>query len=374
MQKKTVFIEVLDFIQAVAVVHALKKHFTKKLWIVVPHHHDRSFISEAMTRSQVLSAQETPEAVIVLRSGSEEHASYDRNPRYDIRSYLKKFCKSFDIPLVFIDVSPRIEDLVFFKEKLLVESSDRTVPHFIDLKYAWHQGLNSLLSDELLKAMSESLQSGKSVLFSYNRKKESSWKTCLECGNQAEQKEACERCGGVRFRRGAVTTLQIEKHLRTLFPAISIFRIEKGWDQVLPNTPCIILATRYFQDSVFLPKWSNRFGLIAELQADMGLQAGTYDAVEKILIRLYELWGMATRSRADFYVQTWDIDLMRKLFFSRDQVLEEELKMRRALHYPPFGVLVRKDGEEQCYSLLEFEQKKIEWKNLKDDIIIRVWH
>ncbi|MEK9131052.1 MAG: hypothetical protein AAB429_02970 [Patescibacteria group bacterium] len=361
------FIECLDFVQAAAIVEAIKKNIPGPHRVFVPTHHDAQFIDGSMTRVGILKLGGGHQTDIVVRSGAAEHASYDRNPRYDVRKMLKQ-------KIVFIDLCPRVADLVQFPSVLTISSDLRARPFIINMADQKKAGFSSLLTNPLLEAISEALQSQKSVLIYYNRKGVGTGVICRACAYQPrcqscgsvptvyDEQLVCHHCGtssamlthcpkclSNKLTSRGVGNQQVEKKLRQLFPGVDVARVEKGSKFVIANEakqslgqkPTIILATRYYLDAIFDPFDPPTFGLVADLCGDLGLSEPTYTATEQTLIRLMELRGVASRAKCQFIVQTWDAPMMSKMLNDHVGFLEEEKKTRQVASLPPFGTIYR---------------------------------
>ena len=364
------FIEVLDFVQAVALVEAIRKTIPGPHRVFVPHHHDAALIDGAMTRLAGLELN-TPSVVdIVVRSGIPEHASYDRNPRYDAREILALQHKETKRKLVFIDVAPRVVDLAAFETILQAPTELIEPPQIIDLVDQKKAGFTSLLTEPILAATTEALQSGKSVLLSLNRKGVSTGLRCKDCGFSPLCKScggsptvyedhmechrcgvsapiatSCAKCGSVKLTQRGVGNQQVKKRLQELFPGVEVVVVEKP-DKKSPapsrsRKQQVIIATRYYLDAVLNPLDPPSFGLVADVLGDIGLSDPAYTAGENVLHHLLELRGVAYRAKCPFLVQTWDKQLMDKMLLDPHGYLEEERALRKLVSLPPYGILYK---------------------------------
>lgn len=330
------FIEIFDLVQGAALAEGIRKSVPGITWVIVPHHHDALTVPEAMTRVDVLSSSEKPDTIVILRSGCAEHASYDRNPRYDVRDFAELAAEIYGTRVVYADVMPRVRELSL----ATIKSTERVPADVVDLRAESKSGnMVKLLSPKVLEAIDGALQSGKSVLLSYNRREQ-----------------------------------EVDRTLREQFANTPILHIEKGFEAERSDKPTILLATRYFTESIYEPLDPPNLGLIADLQADIGLHGGEYDAIEQSIIRLYELRGIATRLQVPFIVQTYDGALVQQIMQSPHVLLQSEREARKALNYPPFGVLLKVGDEEKRMTQEAFEQQKPSLKVLDDAIIIQVCH
>jgi len=276
-------------------------------------------------------------SIFVVRSGSDEHAQYDRNPRYDARDFAWRWHQATGATLAFFDVIPRVSDIVLLNSKLTTQNSqllaDTTV---LDLKEERQKTDTPILSDPLIEAMAMALQNKQKVILSYNLK---------------ESKE-------------------LGLMLAQRFPEAKIARVFKDSDRLKPVGPYgndklqfvkdadIILATQYYFENIFDPFRDRNIGLVAELNADLGLGEPFYTATENTLIRLLELSGIAFRQKCKFIVQTWSSSLIKQMLDDPWAILKAEDDVRQQFIYPPHGRIWRifSRGTDE----LQFIKEKIE--------------
>ncbi len=396
----TNFFEVTDLIQAVGSIDAyLRQNKNRQTLILVPHTHDADEVSQALasehavhlldsrtTRTRradtaaawraggiktmvatrvgaLLPACELG-AIFVLRPNSPEHRQYDRNPRYSATDLSLAWQKATGATLAFFDVVPTLETTEQFRTitRLPNDLLPKTRP--LNLKTEAETTDFILLSNPVLKATREALQKGQKVLFSYNRKGVAPRLVCKDCNYLAEcpkchgvstvweQELKCHRCGhlmpiplncpncnGTELTSRGIGNREIVRQLMKRFPTETIGVAEKG-TQFDPETE-IIVATQFYFENILDRLNPPQFGLVAELAADIGLSEPFYNAVEKTMVRLHELRGLAWRARANFMVQTWSPELISRIINEPKTTLDDEAQVRRHFSYPPFGSMWR---------------------------------
>src|SRR3989338_6015536 len=361
------FIQVTDMVQAAAIAHAMVKK-EPRTCVLVPHHHDARLIP-SVTRLGSLNIAPDTRQILVLRSGSPEHAQYDRNPRYDAREVGRKMARQLSCPIGYIDVCARATDLHLCEKVLELPTELRPEPIMVDLKHERGKDF-FLLSDTLVVAIQEALQNNKKVILSYNRKGLSRSLECRDCGwiaPSGSTAERCETCQGVRLASKGIGNQLLERELKKRFTDTPIVRIERGAKaEARVMGPAILLVTQYYFESVLNPLDASHIGLVADVRADLGLLDAWYTSVEQTLLKLCLLQGLAWRAKASFLLQTFDAPLTRRMMTSPLAFMKEELETRRTFDYPPFHALYRIDGKLQSETAIQLEQLK----QLDDRILI----
>lgn len=400
------FVETIDLAQAAAIVQASLSPLSKRgskggsvrqTLVLVPNTHDADLVARALSQYQptILDSRSTlPQrsdianswrngsiqllvatrigsllpakelgAIFILRSGVDEHAQYDRNPRYDAREAAYLAHQATHATLIMFGPIPRVQDLKRFKSKLELPSDLKPETVIIDLKTESQRSDLTLLNDQVIKAINKALQAGQKVLCSYNRKGSAPRLSCRDCQHLIgcvcggvptvyEQTLKCHRCdkeypipltcpkcNGTELTKRGVGNRAIEKRLRELFPENTIARIEKGSEPV--GEADIILATQHYFEMQVNPFALNQIGLMIELAADIGLSEPYYTATENTLQRILELQGLAWRAACPFIVQTWTHDLVSQMLNDPHEMLRAEADVHKHFNYPPFGTLWR---------------------------------
>ncbi len=357
------FIQSTDIVQSTAVIETWlrKNESNKQCLILLSHVHDADMIAAALSgidptmtvldsrstkpqRADIAKAWRKGEiktliatrigsvlpakdlgSIFVVRSGSDEHAQYDRNPRYDARDFAWHWHQATGATLAFFDVVPRVSDVVLLNSKPATQSpqllADTTV---LDLKEERQKTDTPILSDPLIKAMDMALQNKQKVILSFNLKE----------------------------------SQELGLMLAKRFPHAKISRIHKDIDKPESVDYDIMLATQYYFENIFDPFRDRNIGLVAELNVDLGLREPFYTATENTLIRLLELRGIAFRQRCKFIVQTWSSNLVKQMLDNPWTILKAEDDVRKQFAYPPHGRIWRvfSRGAEK----IEFVKEKIE--------------
>ena len=266
-------------------------------------------------------------SIFVVRSGSDEHAQYDRNPRYDARDFAWRWHQATGATLAFFDVIPRVTDLHRLNMQHVTcnmqHAPDTTV---LDLKEERQKTDTPILSEPLLEAMSMALQNKQKVILSYNLKE----------------------------------SQELGLMLAERFPEARIARVSKDGGSIKKSIDQadIILATQYYFENIFDPFRDRNIGLVAELNVDLGLREPFYTATENVLIRILELHGIAWRQQCPLIMQTYSCQLIKQMLSDPWAILKAEDDVRKQFAYPPHGRIWRvfSRGTDK----LQFVKEKIE--------------
>ncbi len=246
-----------------------------------------------------------------------------------------------------------------------------------------HKGgaAKSLLSPRLFQALEETLAKGRQAILFLNRRGESTFVLCPECGfayrcpycsvslvshNQGSilrchycnfslaLKERCPNCQGVKIRAFGAGCQQLERYVRRVFPQARVSRADsdvaakKGaLEAVLAD--CyerkldILVGTQLIAHGLDFPG----VDLVGVVAADTSLNFPDFRAGERTFQLLTQVAGRAGRVLpGQVIVQTYNPDHYAIRHASRHDYLgfyREEIKFRKELAYPPFCRLVKLD-------------------------------
>lgn len=169
---------------------------------------------------------------------------------------------------------------------------------------------------------------------------------CYRCGETAVLARQCPECRGVRFKpvgSGAQTVLSA---VRQACPHLGVARFDADLTRsqqalvaanVRAGRVAVVVATRFgwsLSDVASVP-------LVAAVSPDIALQLPDYRAAERTLQVMAEA---RAKAREQFIIQTlYPAHPVYQALGSGDLApfYDHELATRQALHYPPFGQLVR---------------------------------
>ncbi len=386
------FITMGDLLDMALLVRLLAKHRPGPILFLVPHRHDLHIAAELLagwnlTPTLCLSDMTEPQrndlacawqkgeiplllstrlgslflppdhlsAIVVGRSGIEEHAQYDRNPRYDARRLAQAWSKARACPLIFCDTLP-------LPPAANRRWSSRTEPEhlfdeMINLQDRVRFGDDPLLSEPLAIAINETLSQGKRILLVCNQKGLGArlecgqckfielcascgkplavYEThlfCVACKRTTPRPDICRKCRSNKVKMVRRGTGSLEKLLTARFPGIFVAVVEKNSTLSISKAR-IIVATSYYYENLYRPH-EDLFGLVALPCADQEVRLEK--SLPRASRRLLEYQAIAKRSRCPLIVQTWNPPLLHRLLHHGKTVLDDECQARKDLGQAPY--------------------------------------
>jgi primosomal protein N' (replication factor Y) len=250
--------------------------------------------------------------------------------------------------------------------------------HIVDRKDISHFKRNPNMSDELLSALSETLENKRQSLVYLNRRGSATYILCANCGWSARCPKCdiglvlhhdsdelrchqcgyrssvineCPECGHPEIRFRGAGTKRVEADLNRLFPEARIARFDsdsaKGgrlheqYDKLYNGAVDIIIGTQAVARSLDLPLLDT----VGVVSADSELLLPDFSASERAFQLLYQVIGRVGRTtgRGNVFIQTHDSNHPAIQFATRhdyEGFYEYELSHRQAFGYPPFSHLL----------------------------------
>ncbi|KKW29680.1 MAG: Primosomal protein [Candidatus Uhrbacteria bacterium GW2011_GWD2_52_7] len=322
-------------------------------------------------------------AVIVLEAGNDEHRNERRNPRYDARHAVKLLAAQHGAKLAMIDVLPRPEDVV--NQSATWNAWER--PELIDLTQRAEHGQIPLVSSTLEEKIKTALQSQKKVLLFMNRKGVAkrlqcgacghipfcgtcgNYPTvrvddlvCERCGAEMWLPKACPACGSPKIGMRGLGGARLEHDLTKVFPEATVARVEKGHPVTQAD---ILLVTEYFFSSVHEP-FTKRFGLVADIMADMGFVSSDFRSAENVARKIARLMALAADQQAPCVIQTFARVAVDPLLSPKAFILEE-CRERERYNLPPFSTIAHlREGETQHQVRIKPDDRTTELSKLNE--------
>ena len=178
---------------------------------------------------------------------------------------------------------------------------------------------------------------------------------CHYCGKEMPGPTVCPNCGSARLSFRGAGTERLEESLKNLFPAARIKRLDSDtatgkWesrdilDEFGKGKIDILLGTQMVAKGHHFPA----VGFVGVIGADVGLSLPDFRASERVLQLLTQAAGRAGRSSKKtvtglVMVQSFAPENPLFEYLLKDDYtgfLENELRIRRALKYPPFTNLI----------------------------------
>lgn len=284
--------------------------------------------------------------IFVVRSGHENLRQADRNPRYDARrtalAWMRQGGKA-----VFLDVSPRADDLHAFAEA--VRCPPPEPPRVIDMatREAW---VHPFVSPAAYEAVAHAMEDGGRVLLAFNRKGMARALVCRECGwsvplSGTTPPRFCDSCHSSDVDARGYGTRAIAKAFQGAFPAAKVAVCEKGEP---PGDARIVVATVHYLENVFDPFAPEAFAAVIDLDADAAFADRSFRTVERAVRTAAEWAAVARASRCPFLLQTLRPELFVRAFHDPLAAMAEELKARQDYGLEPCVRHITVDGQDRA--------------------------
>ncbi|MBQ3474246.1 primosomal protein N' [Candidatus Saccharibacteria bacterium] len=321
----------------------------------------------------------------------EEHDNayhQDNPPRYSTVRIASFVAKTLEIPLILGSATPAIEDFYLASShdslvKLETKAKEEaTTPEIkiVDFKDRDKFTKNRYISNDLIKAISDNLESGHQTLVFHNRRGSAPLTICEKCGEEVlcpncflpltlhadryvlhchtcdyseKVPTNCPKCGHPGMVHKGFGTKLLESELKKLFPKARIRRFDadnkKGeglgvlYDEVRAGDVDILVGTQIIVKGLDLPKLAT----VGIVQADAGLSLPDYMAEERTFQLLTQVMGRVGRghlSKAEVIIQTFRPEHKVIGYAMNEDYLgfyDYSIKKRKKSGFPPFRFIAR---------------------------------
>lgn len=249
----------------------------------------------------------------------------------------------------------------------------------VDMREELREGNRSMFSRSLHAAITTRLERGEQTVLLLNRRGYSTFVMCRSCGYvagcpecdisltyhqksnnlrchycgyAAQAPEVCPDCGSEHIRYFGTGTQRVEEELAKLFPGIRVIRMdvdtttEKGSHEKLlkqfrDKKGDVLLGTQMVAKGLDFPDVT----LVGVITADSALNLPDFRAAEKTFQLLTQVAGRAGRHQlpGEVVIQSYTPEHYSIIHASSHDYLsfvKDELKHRKALHYPPYCRLI----------------------------------
>ncbi|WP_422660490.1 primosomal protein N' [Paenibacillus sp. EC2-1] len=249
----------------------------------------------------------------------------------------------------------------------------------VDMREELKDGNRSMFSRPLHEAIAARLERGEQTVLLLNRRGHSTFVMCRSCGYVAgcpecdisltyhqksnnlrchycgyaeKSPEVCPECGSEHIRFFGTGTQRVEEELAKLFPGIRVIRMdvdtttEKGSHEKLlklfrDKKADVLLGTQMVAKGLDFPDVT----LVGVITADSALNLPDFRAAEKTFQLLTQVAGRAGRHQlpGEVVIQSYTPEHYSIIHASGHDYLtfvKDELKHRKALHYPPYCRLI----------------------------------
>ncbi len=337
---------------------------------------------------------------IVIDEEHESSYKQDDHLRYHAREVALKRAQFFKAAVVLGSATPSLESHCraaaggpYRLLKLTSRIDGRPLPkvRVVDMRKEFKDGRTGLFSRFLTACVDARLERGEQVLLFLNRRGYATVVSCLQCGEVLKCPNCdismtyhldgrvhchycghtlpvtvnCARCGGPCVRYFGAGTQKVEDEARRLFPGARILRMDsdstsrRGSHQEIFQTfvsggADILIGTQMVAKGLDMPGVT----LVGVINADVSLHMPDFRAAERTFQLLTQVAGRSGRgSRAgEVVVQTFNPEhysIACAASYDYESFYRREMKIRRALAYPPFVSLARLLFTHECEEEVE---------------------
>ena len=319
----------------------------------------------------------------------EEHTgSYkqESNPRYNAIMVAQERSKFHNCPLVLGSATPSLEafakagNKVYKLLTLTKRAGEAYLPkvHIIDMKKEVKEK-NFILSKLLQEKIKDRLDKKEQIMLLLNRRGYSSMFTCQNCGYvekcercdisltyhktsntlschycgfYKKKQNTCSKCGSHDIKDFGLGTEKLVEELHKIYKEARIIRMdtdttskkgshEKITKDFLDYKYDILVGTQMISKGLDFPKVT----LVGVINADMSLNISDFRSAERTYQLLSQVSGRAGRSNipGEVIIQTYNEDHYSIKYASIHDYLgfyKEEMKIRKALGYPPYYYII----------------------------------
>ena len=376
------------------------------------------------TRSAIF-APFCPDLIIIDEEQEPTYKS-DKSPRFNAKEIAKFFCKKYNSKLLLSSATPSVD--VFYSAKMgkkeLFELKKRygnsdlpdvqivsICKNFFDSK--------SVLSDELIDSIRNSIAMGKQSILLLDRRGYHTLARCFSCGESVMCKNCsttlnhhkidnqnklichycgyienvakkCKKCGKDKVFLVGVGTQNLEKEISDIIPESKCVRVdadttkskkeyEKIFKEFRDGKYNVMVGTRMVAKGLDF----ENINLVGIICADQSLTENGYKVFERTFSLISQAVGRSGRhdSHGQAIIQSYSIDnpiIQIAASQDYDRFFENEISIRKTMLYPPFADIctVGFVGSNEKYSwescLFFFESLKFIAQSEFNDIPLKI--
>lgn len=328
--------------------------------------------------------------LIIVDEEHEDAYKQDNSPRYNAVDVSEQIANLTGATLILGSATPRVESFYkaasgkydLFEIKSRYRKLLMPVAEIIDLKNEMRSKNYSPISEKMKLEIEKTLKNKKQVLLFLNRRGQSTFTSCRECGEVIncpnceiplisssygrEDKlrchhcdhvepipRVCPNCGGVKIKSFGSGVEKIESEIRTMFPKARVFRVdsetiknkndhEKLYENLKNHKIDVVIGTQMLSKGFDIPG----IDMVGIISADVGLHLPQFRSSEKTFRIITQVSGRSGRTHnvGRTIIQTyWPESRAIKFASLHDykSFFEEEILNRKNHSYPPFSHIVR---------------------------------
>ncbi len=327
--------------------------------------------------------------LLVIDEEHENSFKQDNVPRYHARDVGIMRAKLDNAPVILGTATPSLESYRNSREgkythvNMGARIANRPMPpvEIVDMRHEWSgKGRARTISTRLRECMTSSLNRGGQIILFLNRRGFSPFLKCPRCGFDVQCSRceitmnyhknievlqchycglekrppaACPECGEKNIRFSGVGTEKVEGEVNRIFPDVNVLRMdsdtmktrnahEKTLEEFGAGRAQVLVGTQMIAKGLDFASVTT----VGVINADISLHMPDFRSRERTFQLLAQVAGRTGRGEAGGRVvfQTYlpdDPAIKAASKHNYHDFAEPELALRRRLHYPPYGRMVR---------------------------------
>jgi len=337
--------------------------------------------------------------LVILDEEHEWTYKQESTPYYETRRVAEEIQKLWGAALIFGSATPSAEsyykaeagEYVYAGLKERIHQGELPAVHLVDLRDEFKKRNFSVFSLMLQQKIKERLENKEQIILFVNQRGLSSAVVCRDCGytekcphcdialklhrhyqfenlnptsqidrlichycNYSKAPEVvCPECRSPYIKHVGVGTQRVEEEVRRLFPQARVVRADRdttqnkaGFDPIYQDfrkgNYDILIGTQMIAKGLDF----SHVSLIGIVLADIGLHRPDFRSSERLFQILTQVAGRCGRrdNRGEVVLQTYNPDhptLIKASTHDYTDFIEEELKQRKLLGYPPFNRMIK---------------------------------
>ncbi|MDO8598972.1 MAG: hypothetical protein Q7S02_02600 [bacterium] len=318
------------------------------------------------TRAAIWHAPQALGAIVIDHAESDDHVSWDADPKYDARTVGRWIAEMRRIPFILASPAPRVVDWARADYRLDLGTPPPFSHSVVDLQQHWRSGERGYLTTETRAAVDAALMSKRVAVVLHNRRGLAARITCADCsgtitctecgvpyaehpdglrcrrcGHVIPAPTICPTCGSARLSSRGVGTVGIVNALAHAYPGVPIARVDRDTPEHPSADAQIIVGSERFLHTI-APGFTRAVGAVIVIDAARFVRTDEYRANERLFQALRNVFAWSHAWNAPCVVQaaTPDLQAITAIGHPVSAFYRAELAEREALRYPPTTRLI----------------------------------
>lgn len=342
--------------------------------------------------------------LIIVDEEHENSYKSDHNPKYSTKEVAKFLSQIKGCKYVLGSATPSIEsfyealegkiELIEIKNR--IDNKPLPVMEVIDMREELKNKNLSILSRSLVLEIEETIKRGEQIILFLNRRGFSTFVSCRSCGyvfkcpecdvsmtyhkngylichmcGMAQREvKLCPKCKSKYVKFFGAGTERVQDEVKKIFPKARVLRMDVDTTRTKDSHEHIYNSFKNGEGDILIGTQMVSKGLdfknvtlVGILAADISLNIPDYRSSERTYQIITQVAGRAGRGdmKGKVIVQTYTPDnasLNYAINNEYDELFKEEIKVRKAMKYPPFSTILLINGQSKI------EEKLIKFMNI----------